>query len=252
MRTPIVAGNWKMHKTAEGAVQLIQEALPLLKSTSGVDIVICPPFTSLWAARQALAGTTVGLGGQDMHWEVSGAFTGEVSPEMLLTSGCRYVILGHSERRTHFGETDETVNRKTLAALKAGLLPIVCVGETLQERQGNVTREVVSRQVRKAFEGIPAAEVPKIVLAYEPVWAIGTGQTATQAQAQEVHALIRGLVTKLYDADAAESVRIQYGGSVKPENAPELFSQPDIDGGLIGGAALQADSFAAIVKAAAK
>ena len=250
MRTPIVAGNWKMHKTVEGTLQLIRELLPLLSPLTGAEVVLCPPFTSLYAAHQALCGASVGLGGQDMYWEASGAFTGEVSAEMLLTCGCRYVILGHSERRAYFGETDESVNRKTLAALKPGLLPIVCVGETLQERQGNVTQQVVGRQVRKAFEGIPASEVPKVVVAYEPVWAIGTGLTATPAQAQEVHAFVRTLLTELYDASAAATVRIQYGGSVKPENAPELFAQPDIDGGLIGGAALQASSFAAIVKAA--
>ncbi|OGG43660.1 MAG: triose-phosphate isomerase [Candidatus Handelsmanbacteria bacterium RIFCSPLOWO2_12_FULL_64_10] len=249
MRTPIVAGNWKMNRTVEGSLQLIAELLPLLKDSAGVEVVLCPPFTSLWSAHQALRASPVGLGGQDMHWEASGAYTGEVSAEMLLTCGCRYVILGHSERRAYFGETDETVNRKTLAALKAGLLPIVCVGETLQERQGNVTQQVVGRQVRGAFKGVQPADVSMVIVAYEPVWAIGTGLTATPTQAQEVHAFIRSLLTELYDTPAAASVRIQYGGSVKPDNAGELFAQPDIDGGLIGGASLQAGSFAAIVKA---
>jgi len=244
-----VAGNWKMNLTVEKSLQLISELLPLLKGTAGVEVVLCPPFTSLWPAHQALRGSSVGLGGQDMHYEASGAYTGEVSAEMLLTCGCQYVILGHSERRAYFGETDESVNRKTLAALKAGLLPIVCVGETLQERQRNVTRQVVGRQVRGALKGIPTADVSRVIVAYEPVWAIGTGLTATPSQAQEVHAFIRALLTELYDAPAA-SVRIQYGGSVKPDNAGELFAQPDIDGGLIGGASLQAGSFAAIVKAA--
>jgi triosephosphate isomerase len=251
MRIPIVAGNWKMNKTVEASLQLIAELLPLLRDVKGVETVLCPPFTSLQAAGKALQGSSVALGGQDMHWENSGAFTGEVSAEMLLTTGCRYVILGHSERRTYFGETDETVNRKTRAALKAGLLPIVCVGETLQERQGGVTQQVVGRQVRKGFEGIEAADLPKIVVAYEPVWAIGTGQTATPEQAQEVHAFTRSILSELYGGGAA-SVRIQYGGSVKADNAAELFSKPDIDGGLIGGAALQAASFCAIVKAARK
>jgi triosephosphate isomerase len=249
MRTPIVAGNWKMNMTVEGSLQLISGLLPLLQDAAGVEVVLCPPFTSLWPAHQALRGSSVGLGGQDMHHEASGAYTGEVSAEMLLTCGCRYVILGHSERRAYFGETDETVNRKTLAALRAGLLPIVCVGETLQDRQGNVTRQVVERQVRGAFKGIQQADVSGVIVAYEPVWAIGTGLTATPAQAQEVHAFIRSLLKELYGPPAAASVRIQYGGSVKPDNAGELFAQPDIDGGLIGGASLQAGSFAAIVKA---
>ncbi len=252
MRTPIVAGNWKMNKTVEGSLQLIAELLPLLQDTAGVEVVLCPPFTSLWAAHQALRGAPVGLGGQDMHWEFSGAYTGEVSAEMLLTCGCRYIILGHSERRAYFSETDETVNRKLLASLKIGLIPIVCVGETLQERQGNVTQQVVRQQVRGAFTGVEPADVSRVIVAYEPVWAIGTGLTATPAQAQEVHAFIRALLSESYGTAAAASVRIQYGGSVKPENAGELFAQPDIDGGLIGGASLQAGPFAAIVKAAIK
>lgn len=252
MRTPIVAGNWKMHMTAEAAEKLVDELLPLLAPIQDVETVLCPPFTSLQAVRRALSGSSVGLGGQTMHWEKSGAFTGEVSAEMLLTSGCRYVILGHSERRILFGETDEAVNRKTRVALASGLLPIVCVGESLQERQANITQQVVGLQIRKAFEGISLTEVSRAIVAYEPVWAIGTGQTATPAQAQQVHSLIRGLLGELYESSLAGSVRIQYGGSVKPDNAGELFSQPDIDGGLIGGASLQAASFADIVKAAVR
>lgn len=250
MRTPIVAGNWKMYKTAEESRKLISELLPLLKQIKGVEIVICPPYTSLCVAREALRGASIGLGAQDMHWEDSGAYTGEVAPQMLLTTGCRYVILGHSERRTYFDETDETVSKKLQAAHRGGLLPIVCVGETLEERKKDLTRQVVDRQVRGALVSVSPAEAVRTVLAYEPVWAIGTGLTATPDQAQEAHAHIRSLLTELYDAETASSIRLQYGGSVKADNARDLFSQPDIDGGLIGGASLQAEPFAAIVRAA--
>jgi triosephosphate isomerase len=215
-----------------------------------VDVVLCPPFTGLQAVGEALAGTPIALGAQNMHWESEGAFTGEVSPEMILTAGCTYVILGHSERRQYFAETDEQVNRKLKAALRAGLAPILCVGETLAQREAGQIEAVVLGQVRAALQGVGEADLPKIALAYEPVWAIGTGRTATPAQAEEVHRLIRSSLRQRYGQEVAEALRLQYGGSVKPENAAELFAQPNIDGGLIGGAALKADSFAAIVKAA--
>ncbi len=250
MRKPIVAGNWKMNKTAAEAVELVQALKRDLAACQGVEVVICPPFTALAAAGAALAGTALGLGAQNMHWEKSGAFTGEVSAAMLRELACRYVIVGHSERRSLFGETDAGVNRKARAALAAGLRPIVCVGETLAQRQANQTEAVVTAQVRDGLQGIGAGELRQCVLAYEPVWAIGTGLTAAPEQAQAVHRLIRGLLAELADEKTAQLIRIQYGGSVKPANAKELFSQPDIDGGLIGGAALDAASFMAIIKGA--
>lgn len=251
MRRPLVAGNWKMYKTALQAGELARAILALVGRERGpVDVVLCPPFTSLEAVGAALAGSPVALGAQNMHWENEGAFTGEVSPEMILTAGCTHVILGHSERRQHFAETDEQINRKLKAALRAGLSPIVCVGETLAQREAGQIEVVVLGQVEAALQGLGEAELLKIALAYEPVWAIGTGRTATPAQAEEVHGLIRSCLRRRHGEGVAGALRIQYGGSVKPENAAELFVQPNIDGGLIGGAALKADSFAAIVKAA--
>ncbi|MCX7819973.1 MAG: triose-phosphate isomerase [Kiritimatiellae bacterium] len=251
MRTPIVAGNWKMHKTAREAAALAAEIRGALAGFAAVECVLCPPFTSLRAVREVIADTPIRLGAQNVHWENSGAFTGEISAAMLVEEGCRYVIVGHSERRQYFGETDDTVNRRARAALAAGLCPIVCVGETLAEREAGQTLSVIERQVRAGLAGLVGADWDRLVIAYEPVWAIGTGRTATAAQAQEVHALIRRLLGDLAGG-AASRVRIQYGGSVKPENAAELFRQPDVDGGLIGGASLQAASFAAIVRAAAR
>ena len=251
MRRPLVAGNWKMYKTAEPAGELARAIAGLVqREYASVDVVLCPPFTSLQAVHEALAGTPIALGAQNMHWENEGAFTGEISPAMILTTGCTYVILGHSERRQYFAETDEQVNRKLKAALGAGLSPIVCVGETLQQREAGQIEAVVLGQVRGALQGLSESELLKIALAYEPVWAIGTGRTATPAQAEEVHSLIRASLHQQYGEGVAGALRIQYGGSVKPENAAELFTQKNIDGGLIGGAALKADSFAAIVKAA--
>lgn len=250
MRTPIVAGNWKMNKTPADAEALARAVVKAVAGMSGVEVVICPPFTAIDRVSGVVKGTSVGLGAQHMHWEASGAFTGEVSAQMLLTSGCDYVILGHSERRQFFNETDQTVNRRLKAALNAGLKPIVCVGETLSERESNVTEQVVRTQVTGAFEGISAKETQGVVLAYEPVWAIGTGLTASPEQAEAVHAAIRKVLATLYNDATSQAVRIQYGGSVKAENAVELFGQPNIDGGLIGGASLDAGSFAAIVKAA--
>ena len=248
MRKPIVAGNWKMNKTTHEAGELATGIRQKLGALDGVDVVVCPPFTVLGAVAQALAGSRVGLGAQNMHWEKEGAFTGEVSAAMVRDAGCRYVILGHSERRTCFHETDGDVNRKTRAALAAGLTPIVCVGETLAERDGKRMEAVVTTQVQQSLAGLGDG-LKRIVIAYEPVWAIGTGRTATPAQAQEAHALIRRVVAGM-DAEVAPTVRIQYGGSVKPSNARELFSQPDIDGGLIGGASLDVASFVDIVNAA--
>ncbi len=249
MRRKIVAGNWKMNKTpAEAAALVAAIRAELGDGPSAVEVVVCPPFTALKAAADALAGSAIGLGAQNMHWEASGAYTGEISVPMLKALCVTHVILGHSERRTYFGETDAIVNQKTRAALAAGLIPIVCVGETLDEREANRTAQVVSTQVKGSLAGLGAA-LRQVVVAYEPVWAIGTGRVATSAQAQEVHALIRQVLVGLSDAATAAAVRIQYGGSMKPDNAKELMAQPDIDGGLIGGAALKADTFAAIVRA---
>jgi triosephosphate isomerase len=251
MRTKIVAGNWKMNKTALEAGRLAEEIKSALGGFRGAECVLCPPFTDIWAVAKVVKGTPIAWGAQNVHWEKSGAFTGEISAEMLVELGCQYAIVGHSERRQYFGETDETVNRRMMAALQANIKPIVCVGETLQEREAGRTMAVIERQVRRGLEGLTGGYWERVILAYEPVWAIGTGKTATAAQAQEVHAHIRRLLAELAGPAAAAAIRIQYGGSVKADNAKELFGQPDIDGGLIGGAALQAKSFVAIVQAAA-
>ncbi|HZR08989.1 MAG TPA: triose-phosphate isomerase [Myxococcales bacterium] len=247
-RRKFVCGNWKMHKTAAEAGQLVRELRQRLNTQN--QVAVAPPFTALQTVKQALQGSPIQLFAQNCHSEKQGAFTGEVSAPMLKEIGCDGVILGHSERRQYFGETDEGVNRKLRAALEAQLHPIVCVGETLQEREANRTWEVVSRQVRGAFAGLGAEAIGACTLAYEPVWAIGTGKTATTAQAQEVHGQIRGLLRDLAGPAAADAVRIQYGGSVKPENAADLLGQPDIDGALVGGASLKADDFARIVAGA--
>jgi triosephosphate isomerase len=250
MRKPIVAGNWKMNKTVAEAVDLAAAIKRELGDCKEVDIVLCPPFTAIQAVSETLTGSHVDLGAQNMHWEKSGAFTGEISAAMLRELYCHYVILGHSERRQYFGETDAIVNKKTKAALAASLKPIVCVGETLEEREAGRTEEVVETQVRGSLADLSPRELVECILAYEPVWAIGTGKTATPEQAQEVHAFIRRVLRDMSDDAVAESVRIQYGGSVKPSNARELMSQPDIDGGLIGGASLEARSFVEIVRGA--
>ncbi len=250
MRTPFVAGNWKLNKTPDEAERLARCVVDAVSDVTGVDVAICPPFTALERVSSVVCCTGVGLGAQNMYWEAEGAFTGEVSAPMLLTCGCEYVILGHSERRQFFGETDDTVNRRLKATLSADLKPIACIGESFDERQADVTEQVVETQIRGALNGISAGDVRGITLAYEPVWAIGTGLTATPEQAEAVHAFLREVLAQLYDDDVAQGVRIQYGGSVKPDNAAELFAQDNIDGGLIGGASLVADDFAAIVKAA--
>lgn len=251
MRKPFVAGNWKMNKTGEEARLLVAELLPELQKISGVDCAVCPPFPYLVSLSNMLAGSGIGLGAQNMHWEASGAYTGEVAPKMV-AEFCQYVILGHSERRAYFGETDEMINKKVKAALANGLTPIMCVGETLAENEAGRTAEVVSRQTRLGLEGIPSAEAQKVVIAYEPVWAIGTGRAATSEQAQAVHAnVVRATLKELLGEAAAQAIRIQYGGSVNAKNAAELFAMPDIDGALVGGASLKAPDFIAIVQAAA-
>ena len=245
----IIAGNWKMYKTVDEAEALVNDLKGLVRDASGVEIVVCPPFTALSAVRDALRGSNIELAAQNMHWEDEGAFTGEVSPVMLRNLGCMYVILGHSERRTYFGETDESVNRKVKSALSNGLLPIICVGETLREREEGKTEEVVTRQTKAALDGIKTSGAERIVIAYEPVWAIGTGRTASADEANREIRIIRSTVAEVFNSRIAGEVRIQYGGSVKPGNARELFSQSDIDGALVGGASLNASDFAAIVKA---
>ncbi len=249
-RQKFVCGNWKMFKTTGEARELVRALAPLLQGAAGkVQVAVAPPFTALSAAAEALRGSPIELAAQNCHFEPQGAFTGEISVPMLADLGVKHCIVGHSERRQLFGETDEGVRKKTAALLRAGLLPIVCVGETLQEREAGRTLEVVSRQVRGALDGLTAADVARLTLAYEPVWAIGTGKTATTAQAQEVHAAVRQLLRSLFGA-AAEEVRVQYGGSVKPENAAELMAQADVDGALVGGASLKAPDFSNIVKGA--
>ena len=248
MRKPIIAGNWKMNKTAGETRTLIEELKPLVSDVTSVDIVVCPPFVNLETAAAALKGSNIKLGAQNMHFEESGAYTGEIAPSMLKEIGVEYVILGHSERRQYFAETDEGVNKKVKTALKNGLKPIVCVGETLQEREAGITNEVVCKQTKLALLGLSEDEAASVVLAYEPIWAIGTGKTATAEDANETIAAIRASVKEAFSTDTAQKVRIQYGGSMKPANATELMAKPDIDGGLIGGAALKAEDFSKVVK----
>jgi len=249
-RKKVIAGNWKMNKTASEAVTLTKDIIAEVGRETSVDIVLCPPFTALSAVAHVLEGQAVKLGGQNMHPEKNGAYTGEVSAEMLRTLYVTHVILGHSERRTYFGETDAFINKKVLTALANELKPILCVGETLAEREAGSTLAVVQRHVEGGLAGVKPEQITTVIIAYEPVWAIGTGKVATTAQAQEVHAFIRDLLTKLYGAPLAQKVRILYGGSMKPSNAAELLAEKDIDGGLIGGASLEAKSFIELVKAA--
>jgi triosephosphate isomerase (TIM) len=247
-RTPLLAGNWKMHGTRAEAAAL---AGALAKQVGGItdrEVLIAPPFTALDAARQAIAGTRILLGAQNVHGDDRGAYTGEISAAMLVEAGCTHVIIGHSERRQYYGETDAGVNARLRGALRSGLVPIVCVGETLAEREAGTTMAVIERQVRGGIGGIETIHHPRLVLAYEPVWAIGTGRTATPEQAQEVHLAIRKLVAELAGAEVANGVRILYGGSVKPDNIDALMAQPDLDGALVGGASLDAVAFARIVQ----
>ena len=250
MRKKIIAGNWKMNKLVGDAAELASAVKLACGTQTEVEVVLCPTFTALKAVSDAIAGSSIRLGAQNMHWEKDGAFTGEISAGMLRDLSCQFVILGHSERRQYFHETDAIVNRKVKAALAANLTPILCVGELLEQREANQTEDVVTAQVTQSLAGLDEVGIRRTVLAYEPVWAIGTGRTASPAQAQEVHALIRKVLARMCNPDAAQAVRIQYGGSMKPSNAKELLSQPDIDGGLIGGAALDAKSFVEIVNAA--
>ena len=250
MRTPLIAGNFKMFKTVAETVSYVGDLRALLKGTWGVDIVIAPPFTALAAAAKAAEGK-IGISAQNMHWEREGAFTGEITAGMVHEAGARWVIIGHSERRTLFGETNIAVNKKTRAAIVGGLTPIVCIGETLAERDGNQTLAVLDRQIKEGLDGVTGDELSKMVIAYEPVWAIGTGRNATPAQAGEAHFHIRQRLKQWFGLDASERCRVLYGGSVKPDNIAKLIAQPDVDGALVGGASLDANSFSAIVKASA-
>jgi len=247
-RLPFIAGNWKMNKTVGEAVDLVRELKTALSGVEEVEVAVAPPYTALFAVYKELEGSPIRLAAQNLYWEEKGAFTGEISPIMLKEAGCHYVIIGHSERRQFFGETDETVNRRIQAALVHNLKVIFCIGETLKEREGGKTFPVIERQIGGGLKGLGDQEVRNTVIAYEPVWAIGTGKTATPEQAEEVHRFIRGKLEKLYSGAVSEGIRIQYGGSVTPENIKGLMKQPDIDGALVGGASLKAESFSKIVR----
>src|SRR5262245_50874671 len=248
MRTPLIAGNWKMYKTVPEAVTLVEALLGGLPDMTGREALVCPPFTALHAVGDLLRGTPIGLGGQDVFYEAQGAYTGAISPTMLRDAGCAYAIVGHSERRQIFGEDDALVNRKLRAALAHGLRPILCVGETKPQRDAGAAEQIVTGQIRAGLAEVGAADLSELVIAYEPVWAIGTGDTATPDDAQAMHTTIRRTLAEIYSQAAADGVRIQYGGSVKPDNVDELMAQPDIDGALVGGASLKAESFLRIVK----
>ena len=248
MRKKLIAANWKMYKVPDDTRDFFRNFLPLVADHTRDEIVVCPPFVDLPAAVEAAKGSNLSIGAQDMHWEKEGAFTGEISSGMLLAVGCTHVIIGHSERRQYFGETDDTVNMKLKVALEAGLTPIVCVGEVLEEREAGLTDDVLRRQCLRAFHAISAKKAAKLVVAYEPVWAIGTGEVATPDDAQEAAAAIRSRVSEFHDAGTAASVRILYGGSVKPDNVAPIMAQPDVDGALVGGASLDAGQFAQICR----
>ena len=248
MRKPFIAGNWKMNMNSASAVALAAGLVKELNGIDTVDVAVCPPFVYLQSVAAALSASNIALGSQNVYFEEQGAFTGETSCGMLKDTSCTYAIIGHSERRHVMGETDALINKKVSATISGGLLPIFCVGELLEERQGGTTNEVVTSQIKNGLEGIDAERVQAVTVAYEPVWAIGTGLTATPEQAQEVHAMIRGLLAELYGNEIAQAIRIQYGGSAKPGNTAELMAQPDVDGLLVGGAALKVEDFAAMVK----
>jgi len=252
MRRSIIAGNWKMYKTIKDGQELAVALKRELYKIENLDIVICPAYTLLAYLADDLEDSNIAIGAQDIYWQEEGAFTGEVSAAMLKDAGCQYVIVGHSERRQFFGDTNETVNKKINACLKHGLTPIICVGENLRERESGDTFKIIQNHIQGSLAEIGAEDIIKTVIAYEPVWAIGTGKTATADQAQEVHKYIRDLLKKMYGEEAAASIRIQYGGSVKPENIKELISKPDVDGALVGGASLKAESFSAIVNLASE
>ncbi len=251
LRAAVIAGNWKMNKTRPEAKALVEELKPLVKDAA-CGVVVCVPFTNLETVLEAAKGSNIKVGAQNCHFEKSGAFTGEISADMLVEMGVEYVVIGHSERRQYFGETDVTVNKRVKAALAAGLNVILCVGEMLEDRELGITDELVAMQTKIALNGVSKDELKKVIIAYEPVWAIGTGKTATAEQANEVCAMIRSTVAKLYDKAAADALTIQYGGSMNAKNADELLAQPDVDGGLIGGASLKAPDFSIIVNAASK
>ena len=248
MRRPLIAGNWKMNNNSAESVELVSQLKEMISGVKEVEVVVAPPYTALGSVAAAIKGSTILLSAQNIFWEEKGAFTGEVSPAMLKDIGCQYTIIGHSERRQYFGETNETVNKRLKAALNASLIPIVCVGETLEEREAGKTLAIIEQQVKEGLEGLSSGEMEKVVVAYEPVWAIGTGKTATPEQAQEVHQFIRKVLAQVFNNGVAEGTRILYGGSVKPDNVDQLMSQKDIDGALVGGASLKADSFARIVQ----
>jgi triosephosphate isomerase (TIM) len=252
MRRPLIAGNWKMFKTVHDTVAYIRELRDALKALPGVDVVVAPPFTALYAACDAARGTEIAISAQNLHWEREGAFTGEVSAAMIREAGAEYVIVGHSERRTLFGETNLSVNKKLTAALGVQLVPIVCVGETLSQRDAGQTMQVLDQQVKEGLDGLTAAQLEEMVLAYEPVWAIGTGRNATPDQAQEAHEYIRSRLRQWFGVDTAERCRILYGGSVKPDNIASLIAQPDVDGALVGGASLDVRAFTEIVRTASR
>ena len=251
VRKAVIAGNWKMNKTPAETTEIINAMKPLVKDAD-CSVVLCVPYVDIHAALTAAEGSNIEIGAENCHWEKSGAYTGEISADMLTAMGVKYVITGHSERRQYFGETDITVNKRTVAAVNAGLTAIVCVGETLEQREQGITAELVAMQTKIALGGISKEQLDKIIIAYEPVWAIGTGKTATADQAEEVCAVIRETIAKVYDNDAAEALTIQYGGSMNAANADELVSKVNVDGGLIGGASLKAEDFSIIVKAASK
>jgi triosephosphate isomerase len=242
-----MAGNWKMNKTVAEAVSVIKALKSSITDVTDIDVLICPTFTALYAVSNEVKGSNINIGAQNLFWETKGAFTGEISPTMVKDTGCSYVLIGHSERRQYFNETDETVNKKTKAALVAGLIPVICIGETLKEREQNITFKVIEKQIKEGVVGLTPQQAATIVIAYEPVWAIGTGKTATPDQSQEVHAFTRKIYNQMY-GDASQKVRILYGGSVNPTNVSDLMKQPDIDGGLVGGASLEAESFTKLVK----
>ena len=247
MRKPLMAGNWKMNKTVTEAVSVVKALKSSIADVTDVEVLICPTFTALYAVNNEVKGSNINIGAQNLFWESKGAFTGEISPTMVKDIGCSYVLIGHSERRQYFNETDETVNKKTKAALVTGLIPVICIGETLKEREQNITFKVIEKQIKEGLAGLTPQQAATIVIAYEPVWAIGTGKTATPDQAQEVHAFTRKVYSQMY-GDASQKVRILYGGSVNPTNVSDLMKQPDIDGGLVGGASLEAESFTKLVK----
>jgi len=251
VRNPIIGGNWKMNRgTPSEAIGLLKKLIPLVKKISSVDIVIVPPFTALFSTIQTVKNTNIMVGAQNMYYEEKGAFTGEVSPVFLKDLGCKYVILGHSERRDIFNETDDLINKKLKKALECDLNPIVCIGEHLEEREAGRTEDVIENQFNLTFKGLKSEDLSKVIIAYEPIWAIGTGKTATPEQAEEIHVFIRELIANTYGKNTAETVRIQYGGSIKPINAKEIFKKENIDGGLVGGGSLQSKSLYEIIKAA--